>query len=87
MDFIKSLRRPKLAGIAVFDTAATGAIAIVIAYVIDAYRPNTHVYALSVFIFLFLILVAIGVHYITDTPTMLNYYIGINTLSDVMETR
>jgi len=74
---INELRSTKIKGIAVFDVAATA----VASYVLSNETANI------IPIFILLIILAIVVHSILGIPTMLNHYIGINTLSEVIDGR
>ena len=79
---INFLRGPKLNGIAAFDLFATAVAAFLISGIIkilERFKGYTHVFV----IFILLIIIAIGVHYFLEIPTMLNHYIGINTLEEV----
>jgi len=83
---INWLRGPKLNGIAAFDVFATAIGAFLISGTIkmlDRFTGYMHVFV----IFVLLIIMAIGVHYVLEVPTMLNHYIGINTLEEVEEGR
>jgi hypothetical protein len=85
---LTALRRPKIAGMAVFDWLATAAVAGTISTVSHKINPMYHSdSAMFVAVFVVLIFIAISVHYITDTPTMLNAYLGINTYDDVIKSR
>jgi hypothetical protein len=83
---INWLRGPKLNGIAAFDLVATAAGAFILSGTIkllDGFKGYTHVLV----IFILLIILAIGVHYAMEIPTMMNHYLGINTLEEVTESR
>jgi uncharacterized membrane protein YcaP (DUF421 family) len=87
-NFIDYLRKPKLANISVFDVVATFAVAVLIGYLVNKKHPfKIHLWINIIIIFLLLIILAIIVHKILKIPTMLNYYIGINTLESVMKNR
>lgn len=73
---INELRSTKIKGIAVFDVVATAAISYALSNGKDA-----------IGIFILLIILAIVVHSILGIPTMLNHYIGINTLKEVIDGR
>jgi hypothetical protein len=74
------LRSYHIAGIAVFDVAVT----LLSSVVLSKLTSNTDV---SLAYFVILVIMAIFVHSMTNTATMLNYYIGINTLDEVMAGR
>lgn len=78
------LRKPKVRNMSIFDWVATFLGAMVLAYFL--YGKNTN---LSTILILFTGLVALGiiVHKLTSTPTMLNYYLGLNNLTSVLENR
>lgn len=80
MDILRSLKIYNT-DIALFDTAATGLLAAGVSY----YHADTVVYTPLVFVIFMII--AIAVHRITNTPTMLNYYLGINDLDSVLDSR
>lgn len=83
---IKWLRGPKLNGIAAFDLVATAIVSFILSGTIrllDRFKGYTHVLV----IFILLIILAIGIHYIMEIPTMMNHYLGINTLEEVTEGR
>jgi hypothetical protein len=80
------LRGPKLNGIAAFDLVATAVGAFMLSGTIkllDRFKGYTHVLV----IFILLIMLAIGVHYAMEIPTMMNHYLGINTLEEVTDSR
>jgi hypothetical protein len=78
MTVINSLRGPKLNGISVFDVVATAFGAFILSNVLKIH---------TIIIFILLIILAIGIHYALGVPTMLNYFLGINTLEEVMDRR
>lgn len=83
---IKWLRGPKLNGIAAFDLVSTAIGAFILSGTIrmlDRFKGYTHVLV----IFILLIILAIGIHYFMEIPTMMNHYLGINTLEEVTEGR
>ena len=83
---IKWLRSPKLNGIAAFDLVATAIGAFILSGTIrllDRFKGYKHVLV----IFILLIILAIGIHYVMEIPTMMNHYLGINTLEEVTESR
>lgn len=82
--WIHPLRQPKIGNMSIFDWVCTFLGAVLISYV--CYGKNA---SLSHILFIFFILVLMGIviHKITGTPTMLNYYLGLNNLSSVLENR
>ena len=87
-NFIDYVRKPKFVNISVFDVVATFAVAVLIGYLVNKKHPfKIHLWINIIIIFLLLIILAIIVHKIFKIPTMLNYYIGINTLESVMKNR
>lgn len=87
-NFIDYLRKPKLANISVFDVIATFAVAILIGYLVNNKYPfKVHLWINIIIIFLLLIILGIIVHKIFGIPTMLNYYLGLNTIESVLSTR
>ena len=78
---IKILRGPKIGGIAAFDLLATVATAGIIA------RMAGGGVQMTIIAFSVLMIIAIGIHWYIGIPTMLNYYLNINTLEEVMEAR
>ena len=81
MSLIKSLREPKIADMAIFDLAATAAVAY---YVSENHTKGEHPF---LHVFLALMLLAIVVHVMIGTPTMLNAYLGLNTKEEVYKNR
>ena len=86
---ITYLRKPKIAGIAIFDTLLVFIIAIIIVYTIPYNKDKSvgNKWIQIIVLFLIGIIIGIVVHKIIGIPTMLNYYLGLNTLSDVMNSR
>lgn len=80
---IDRLRKPKIFGMSVFDWTCTLIAALLITYF---YYGDFHVGHI-LFIFVLLVGLAILVHKITNTPTMLNYYLGLNSKEAVMQNR
>ena len=83
---IKKLRKPKIAGMAAFDWVATAVGAGILAggMKVCCRAPIGVLFALM---FVILVILGILIHYAIGTPTMLNYYLGLNTLEDVLEAR
>ena len=80
------LRDKKIFGIAAFDMLVTVLASFILAKTIKSIH-ETGIFMLTFIIFILLILFAIWLHYTINIPTMLNYYLGINTLDDVIEGR
>lgn len=74
---INKLRSIKVKGIAAFDVLAT----VTLSYLLSSKMIN------MIGIFVLLIITAIVVHRLLSIPTMLNYYLGINTLNEVIDGR
>ena len=80
--FIDRLRGPKIFNMAIFDWVCT----IIAAWIIAAaYSDNT--LKSFVYILIILVILAILVHKIFNIPTMLNYYLGLNTKDAVLQNR
>lgn len=74
---LQTLRGPTVYDFVIFDNVATIAAAAAI-----------HWYAGSfVVVLIVLYLGAVFVHWLTSTPTMLNYYLGLNTIDAVHDKR
>ena len=71
MDTVTSLRQPKLFGISIFDVLLTLLAALAIQKYL--YKDMD-----LLVIFLGLVVLGIVIHWVTGTPTMLNYYLGIS---------
>lgn len=82
MGVVAALRSPKIAGVAAFDLLATAASSCVLAAGVR-YLAGFDFYALVAVIFVILMASAVALHVATGTPTMLNYYLGVNTLEEV----
>ena len=83
---IQNLRQYKFIGIAIFDVLATYIVAIILSNILD-YKNNTKKPYGALKIFALLIIIAIAVHYYMEIPTMFNYYLGLNTLEEVIKGR
>jgi hypothetical protein len=70
----------RIGGIAVLDTVLT----IIAAIVLAALAGKLNLTGVA-FAFVILIMVAIAAHTATNTPTMLNYYLGISDKPDVVK--
>jgi hypothetical protein len=77
-DIINKLRTPKVIGIAIFDTILTIAVALLYSYVKNVSIMGSIIYMFSI---------GIIIHHTFNIPTMLNYYLGLNTKEDVLEKR
>ena len=80
ISLIDKLRGPKIADMAVFDWAATAAVAIVAGFISKSWRVG----AAS---FIVLIIIAILLHVCLGVPTMLNAYLGLAHKRDVYDKR
>jgi hypothetical protein len=85
VNILNILRGPKIVGVALFDLSSTA----LGAYILSNFLTYLGVFKTSTTLILFILLVilAIGTHYVLGIPTMLNYYLGINTLGEVMVER
>ena len=82
MNILATLRSPKIGGMAAFDIIATAVASYILANRVN-YLVDFNIYYLTVFIFIVLIAMGVILHMVTKTPTMLNHYLGINTLNEV----
>lgn len=85
LSIINRLRSPKIVGVALFDLSSTALGAYILSNVLKylgVFETGT-----TLILFILLIILAIGTHYVLGIPTMLNHYLGINTLEEVMEER
>lgn len=80
---INRLRGPKIMNMSIFDWTATFIVAVIISYVI--YKKIDFMDIIKIFIVL--IIIAILTHYFFGIPTMLNYYLGLNSLQSVLDAR
>ena len=80
MSLLKTLREPKLLNMSIFDFVATFVIAIILNKFV---LPKQNVFL----IFILLVILGIIIHMQFNIPTMMNYYLGINSYEDVMELR
>ena len=80
------LRGFRLNGIAAFDLIATGIAAYVLALGVK-WLNQYSVRSVTLILFILLIITAIALHVVTGTPTMLNHFLGINTLEEVHAAR
>ena len=87
-NILDKLRSPKVAGMAIFDFVATLILAIIIGVCINQYNPFASSVVLNIFIiFVLLIILAIAIHKGLGIPTMLNYYLGLNSRVSVIANR
>lgn len=101
MSLITTLRKFKILNIAMFDMTAVFILAVLIGYMIYKHsnsnkniditlkQTNTLKQLLSLILIVFFLMICIGIltHYILGIPTMLNYYLGLNTKESVMVKR
>ena len=80
------LRKPKLHGIAAFDLIGTMVASYYLAKGARVIGSCSQ-FVVTVIIFIILMIAAVLIHRVTDTPTMLNHYLGYNTLEEVLENR
>lgn len=83
---VQWLRGFRLNGIAVFDLIVTGISAYVMALGVKYISQFSTTIVTSI-LFILLMISAVLIHVISDVPTMLNHYIGINTLEEVIDGR
>ena len=85
MSLIYELRRPKVAGMAVFDWVATGLAAAALAGAIRrrGSAPAPPIGPIFVLVFAIMIVAAIGTHVALGVPTQLNVYLGLASQADV----
>ena len=87
-NFVDYLRKPKVKNISVFDVLSVFGISILIGYLVNNKYPFSTPLWLNIFIIFFIgIFIGIIIHKIFRIPTMLNYYLGLNTLKEVMDKR
>lgn len=83
---VQWLRGFRLNGIAAFDLIVTGISAYVMALGVKYISQFSTTIVTSI-LFILLMISAVLIHVISDVPTMLNHYIGINTLEEVIDGR
>jgi hypothetical protein len=82
---ISKLRGAKIYGIASFDLIGTGIGAYMLYGLGYGFRD---VSLINVgLLFIILIIIAVYIHWILKIPTMLNYYLGFNSLEEVLNGR
>ena len=74
---LATLRKPKIADVAIFDVAATFLTALAL----------TGINCGAIIVFILLIMIGIVVHAARRIPTRLNAYLGINTVAEVYAKR
>jgi hypothetical protein len=72
------IRKYRIIDISVFDVIITMILGIFISDIL-----NIQLYI----IFFILLIMAISIHRIFNIPTMLNYYLGLNTKKEVLDNR
>ena len=88
---IHLLRSSKVFGMAEFDFICLLLLSIIASYPMQVYLINKKIHIkYSIIIagfFVIFVLIGILVHYLFGIPTMLNYYLGLNTKDAVLRTR
>ena len=82
---IDKLRKPKFINMAIFDIVATFIGALFLAKMF--YKHKNNFWLSTIIIFTILIILGIIIHYMFNIPTMLNYYLGLNSKTAVIESR
>ena len=80
------LRSFRFGGIALFDVTATALISLGIAVGVKQ-TCRTGLPLITLITFFILLIIAIVLHDAINVPTMLNYYLGLNSLEDVYKKR
>jgi succinate dehydrogenase/fumarate reductase cytochrome b subunit len=80
VSLIDKLRGPKIVDMAIFDWAATAAVAVFIGFIA---KSGT----IGIVAFIILIIIAILVHHCLGIPTMFNAYLGLAHKKDVYDKR
>lgn len=84
MSLINILRQPKIMNMAIFDFVMT----FIAAYIIIVIAKTKFKRTLKILpTFLSLVILGVFVHCHFNIPTMLNYYLGINSYDDVIQSR
>jgi hypothetical protein len=86
METLNKLRAPKINGIAAFDLIGTAIISFALACGVNHFIKK-NIFVVSIVSFLFLMILAIILHVAVKMPTMLNHYLGLNSLEDVIQGR
>ena len=85
---IDKIRKPKIIGMSIFDWVATFIFSVIIALLVNYFaKLDESVYITIIKTFIIMMFVAILAHYAFGIPTMLNYYLGLNTLNAVLKLR
>jgi hypothetical protein len=84
---IDTLRQPKIFNISVFDLSGTILIAVLLTWWLSTKNKMKFNLANSCMMVVLFIVVAIITHKLIGKPTMLNYYLGLNSLEAVMANR
>jgi len=79
MSLIRSLRSYRIFEIALFDLVAS---IIGLYYILRYIYPNKSHYFYWSWTFLLVLPISVISHIISDTPTMLNYYLGLSKIPD-----
>lgn len=80
------LRSYRLNGIAAIDLFATCMVSYIFALSIKQMCQLGTLW-ITLILFILLMVSAIIIHAVTETPTMLNHWLGLNTLDEVIEAR
>ena len=87
-NIIDHLRKPKVAGMAIFDLVGTFLVPVLIGYLINMHKKfKTPLWINIIVIFFLLLILGIIIHKIFKIPTMLNYYLGLNSYDEVIAKR
>jgi hypothetical protein len=85
---IDKMRQPKFIGMAVFDWVATFIFSVIIALLVNYFaKLDESFYITIIKTFIIMIFITILAHYAFGIPTMLNYYLGLNSLNAVLKLR
>ena len=87
-NIIDYLRKPKVAGMSIFDLVGTFLVAVLIGYLINMHRKfKISLWINIIVIFFLLLILGVIIHKIFGIPTMLNYYLGLNSYDEVIAKR
>lgn len=84
-NLVDYLREPKIANMAVFDWLATLLVVYLTSQIVCENRG--HCGATFLLLVLAAIVIFVSVHKATNTPTMFNYYLGLNDKESVLKKR